>query len=348
MLLTDGLSAATSYDVVSAMPDPSVDVLATATADDPPDSIYLELPDGFADEYRPVAEEAVAGATTPYEQAIALQTWFRETFTYSLDIPASDDGDDLDDFLERRTGFCVHFASTFASFARTLGIPARVAVGFTPGEVGADGRYIVRERNAHAWPEMWLDGIGWVLFEPTPGRGAPGAEEYTGVPFQQDESGPGTADTQPPTDATLSTAPRADRSPAAGQRAPRSPRPRCAGEAAAGVIRRRVRTPRRVAGDRRAAGGRRVGGVHATRRRDACRAHDDPESQVARMWRSLVATASPGRCAGAGVEDGDRAGARRRRRDQHRPWRHPGAGPGGDRRRVQPPRADRPPPHAEP
>ncbi len=290
IVLPDGLGAATSYDVVSAMPDPPADLLAAATSDDPPDSIYLELPDGFADEYRPVAEAAVAGATTPYGQAIALQTWFRENFTYSLDVPASDDGDDLDDFLQRRSGFCVHFSSTFAAFARTLGIPARVAVGFTPGDVGADGRYLVRERNAHAWPEVWFDGIGWVLFEPTPGRGAPGAEEYTGVPFEQDESGPGTANTQPSTEATLSTAPvetdprlpgastpvTAD--PAAGVGAPGSSG---GGSVPVGVWLVLV-------------GLLAVGGwavlmprVIATRV-----THNDPESQVARMWRSLVATAS--------------------------------------------------------
>ena len=77
--------------------------------------------------------------------------------------------------------------------ARSRGIPARVAVGFTPGRVDADSdgtRYIVRGRNAHAWPEVWINQAGWVPFEPTPGRGAPGAEEWTGVPEQQDDPGP--------------------------------------------------------------------------------------------------------------------------------------------------------------
>ncbi len=64
--------------------------------------------------------------------------------------------------------------------ARSLGIPARVAVGFTHG-VAANGSFTVLGKNAHAWPEVWFDQLGWVAFEPTPGRGAPGAEDYTGV-----------------------------------------------------------------------------------------------------------------------------------------------------------------------
>ena len=57
---------------------------------------------------------------------------------------------------------------TFAAMARTLGIPSRVAVGFTPGVINDEGWYSVLGKNAHAWPELWFDGIGWVLFEPTP------------------------------------------------------------------------------------------------------------------------------------------------------------------------------------
>jgi hypothetical protein len=74
-----------------------------------------------------------------------------------------------------------------------------VAVGFTPGAVGADGVFHVRDEHAHAWPELWFGGIGWVAFEPTPGRGAPGNQSYTGVPPQQ------AADTGPGTPATTAT-----------------------------------------------------------------------------------------------------------------------------------------------
>lgn len=78
---------------------------------------------------------------------------------------------------------------------RTLGIPARVAVGFTPGIDLGDGQYQVLGKNAHAWPEVWFDGLGWVLFEPTPNRGAPNAD-YTGLEPRQETDG------QAPTEVT--------------------------------------------------------------------------------------------------------------------------------------------------
>jgi transglutaminase-like putative cysteine protease len=69
--------------------------------------------------------------------------------------------------------------------ARSLGLPTRVVVGFTPGQLRSDGLYHVEGRNAHAWDEVWFDGYGWMLFDPTPGRGAPGAEQHTGAAAQQ-------------------------------------------------------------------------------------------------------------------------------------------------------------------
>ena len=117
---------------------------------------------------------------------VALQDWFRTEFTYSTDVPDGHGNSAIESFLENRVGYCEQFAGTFAAMARSLGIPARVAVGFTQGEQQDDGTYVVLGRNAHAWPEVWFDGYGWVPFEPTPGRGMPGAEAYTGVPPQQD------------------------------------------------------------------------------------------------------------------------------------------------------------------
>jgi len=86
-----------------------------------------------------------------------------------------------------RRGYCEQFAGTFAALARAVGLPSRVAVGFTPG-VAENGTYVVRGRNAHAWPEVWFDRLGWVSFEPTPGRGEPGAQNYTGVAPAQDQT----------------------------------------------------------------------------------------------------------------------------------------------------------------
>lgn len=194
-----GLEVNDSYELVSNIVSPRPELLAVATATSPPSlddigSSYLEVPDSDEiDRLRQILSGIVDPTASPYEQALTLQTYFRETFTYSLDVPSDLGGEATVAFIERRTGYCEQFSSTFALFARMLGIPARVAVGFTPGEVigDRDGRsvYEVRSQHAHAWPELWFDGIGWVLFEPTPGRGAPNAG-YTNVPEQQDETVP--------------------------------------------------------------------------------------------------------------------------------------------------------------
>ena len=83
--------------------------------------------------------------------------------------------------------------------ARSLGLPARVAVGFTPGTRDAGGRWHVTGKEAHAWPEVYLNGYGWVAFEPTPGRGLPGAEDYTEVRPAQAADAPATTVVQPAT-----------------------------------------------------------------------------------------------------------------------------------------------------
>src|SRR5439155_8920763 len=117
--------------------------------------------------------------------------YFRKNFTYSLDVPQGQSSSAIDEFLESKSGYCEQFAGTFAAMARAVGLPARVAVGFTPGDADPDtpGLYHVRGEHAHAWPEVFIAGQGWVLFEPTPTRGAPNAEQYTGVPEQQSTGG---------------------------------------------------------------------------------------------------------------------------------------------------------------
>lgn len=153
---------------------------------------YTRLPDTFPVELRRIARR-VAGNGSPYEQATNLQRYFRsDEFTYSTDAPGSgpDDGsqDILLQFLEVKRGYCVHFASAMAVMARALGIPARVAVGFLPGDRAADGSYRIAPDDAHAWPELYFEGTGWVRFEPTPGARA-GAPGYTqGVEPQAEPS----------------------------------------------------------------------------------------------------------------------------------------------------------------
>ena len=99
----------------------------------------------------------------------------------------------MQEFLAQRRGYCEQFAGTYAAFARVLGLPSRVAVGFTPGEQRGDGRYYVQGKHAHSWPEIYFAGVGWVPFEPTPGRGNQAAEQYTGVAPAQADGGEATA-----------------------------------------------------------------------------------------------------------------------------------------------------------
>lgn len=195
-----GLRPTDTYDIQSTIVIPRSDRLAKASTSSPPDSKYVALPQGeVTDALTRITRSIVPPGASAYEQALALQDYFRNSFTYALDAPVLSGSDAILQFLDRRNGYCVHFASTFAAMARTLGIPSRVAIGFTPGEATTSTadwtEYSVRPQHAHAWPEIWFDDVGWVLFEPTPGRGAPDTE-YTNVPQEQDTSTPST--TTPP------------------------------------------------------------------------------------------------------------------------------------------------------
>jgi transglutaminase-like putative cysteine protease len=106
--------------------------------------------------------------------------WFR-AFTYDRSFRAGHSLNVMQEFLAQRRGYCEQFAGTYAAFARVVGLPSRVAVGFTQGEQRDDGRYYVQGKHAHAWPEIYFDGVGWVPFEPTPGRANPAAQQYTGI-----------------------------------------------------------------------------------------------------------------------------------------------------------------------
>ncbi len=168
--------------VASVLPNYSADQLRQAPPSSGPENKrYLQLPSDFPANFVQLATQITAGATTPYDQAMALQIYFRDNFTYNVNVPEGDSDRTMQAFLNQKQGFCQQFAATFAAFARSIGLPTRVAIGFTPGDVDADGLYHVKGKHAHAWPEVWLDGFGWVYFEPTPGRGAPGADSYTGV-----------------------------------------------------------------------------------------------------------------------------------------------------------------------
>lgn len=189
LVTIDGdLSTGDSINIVSASPRLDPARLAAATSDEPGDPIHTSLPADLPDVVGATARQVTAGASGGYDAALMLQAWFQDQFEYSLEVQPGHGNSAIENFLRDRIGYCEQFAGTYAAMMRTLGIPSRVAVGFTSGVAVGDGEFSVLGRNAHAWPEVWFDGIGWVGFEPTPGRGAPNAQGYTGLPPQQDES----------------------------------------------------------------------------------------------------------------------------------------------------------------
>jgi transglutaminase-like putative cysteine protease len=120
------------------------------------------------------AKRLRAGARTPYGAVVAIETWLRSTggFTYDESPPASGGLPPLAHFVtEGKRGYCQHFAGAMALMLRMLGVPARVAAGFTSGTY-EDGGWTVTDHNAHAWVEVWFPGYGWLAFDPTPGRGS--------------------------------------------------------------------------------------------------------------------------------------------------------------------------------
>lgn len=178
-----------SYTVKAAVPIYDPQVLREASTFIPPEinARYTNLPDDFSPRIQDLALELTRRAPTPYDKAIALQNHFRGNFDYTTDVPLGHNVDRIEQFLfVDQAGYCEQFAGTFAAMARSIGLPTRVAIGFTPGDRVGD-EFIVRGRNYHAWPEVWIDG-SWVPFEPTPGRGSPQAEVWTGVAPQQDTS----------------------------------------------------------------------------------------------------------------------------------------------------------------
>lgn len=139
---------------------------------------YTEVPKSLPPVVAQTALNVTKGATNDYERALDLQRYFTSgEFVYNTQAKAGTGVDAIARFLQTKEGFCVHFAFTMATMARTLHIPARVAIGFTPGTAGSDGSITVGLKDAHAWPELYFEGIGWTRFEPTPYRGT--APSYT-------------------------------------------------------------------------------------------------------------------------------------------------------------------------
>jgi transglutaminase-like putative cysteine protease len=176
-----------SYTVSSVRPAPTYQQLETvAPIPDDVASRYLAVPGTVPRDVVALARRLTATASTPYDRAVKLQQWFIRpgNFTYSLDVPSPRNVGALRDFLfVSRIGYCEQFAASMALLARIIGIPARVAMGYTAGTRQPDGSWVVRTKDTHAWPELYFAGIGWLRFEPTPagggGQGSATVPDYT-------------------------------------------------------------------------------------------------------------------------------------------------------------------------
>ncbi|MGI8775173.1 MAG: transglutaminase TgpA family protein [Actinomycetota bacterium] len=160
------------YSVVSSRGAATAQQLRAAESDEVPEKVarYLQVPDSLPERVGQLAQEITRGTNNRYDQVKAMEAYLAERYRYTIESPIAPPGrDSIDHFLfDTDVGYCEQFASATAIMLRTLGVPARVAVGFTPGTRNAfTGLYEVKASDAHAWVEVWFPGLGWYEFDPT-------------------------------------------------------------------------------------------------------------------------------------------------------------------------------------
>ncbi len=192
-----------TYKVAASITNASVNQLRGADPEYPDWVVdrYLEVPDSVSERTLELARRITEGMDNPYDMTSAITQWMRDNVTYVDTVPTPPAGQDHIDWMlfDLKQGYCMYYASAEIIMLRSLGIPARLAVGYSSGErtlgveLLADGGdrpggidqipdeldegslsemankefYTVRQSNAHAWPEVYFPGIGWVEFEPT-------------------------------------------------------------------------------------------------------------------------------------------------------------------------------------
>ncbi|MDS0280580.1 transglutaminaseTgpA domain-containing protein [Haloarcula onubensis] len=220
-----GLRAGDSYRVESELVDASESELRTA-GDDYPDDVaetYLQLPQSTPDRVAETTETLTENAETPYQTALVIERWLRQNRDYSLSV-SRPRRNVADRFLHAMSeGYCTYFATTMAVMLRTQDIPARMTVGYTPGEAVGPDRWKVRGLHSHAWVEMYVEDWGWVQFDPTPGGPRQAAEQQR---IDEEEADDGT-DEETPTESGPTPTPTATSSetPAPGRTPTPTPTP---------------------------------------------------------------------------------------------------------------------------
>ncbi len=166
------LSAGDRYQVRALVRNPSVQEMRAAGSEYPAwvTGRYLDVPDDIKERLLPLAQEITADQQTSYDQAQAITNYLRKEIDYSTSLAPPPQNTDpmLWVLFDYKKGFCMYYASAEVLMLRSLGIPARMVVGFSEGELDERGiTFTVRRQNAHAWPEIYFPGVGWVEFEPT-------------------------------------------------------------------------------------------------------------------------------------------------------------------------------------
>jgi transglutaminase-like putative cysteine protease len=182
-----------SYTVTVAVSQATREELSRAGDDIPPEILdaYLQLPPDFPDKVRELSADITAHATSPFQKVLAIRGYLSR-IPYTTEVgPPPERVDGIEYFLfTRKTGFCIHFASAAVVMLRSVGVPARLAVGYLPGEPGEkEGEYILRDKFFHAWPQVYFPGYGWVDIEVTPtGSTAAGSEVTLETPWVSSEN----------------------------------------------------------------------------------------------------------------------------------------------------------------
>jgi len=183
----DGSSKGLQYSVVTALDYFTEDNLqasqdAIDSGLEPVSANYTEIPTSIdIGRITQLARDVTSDAASQYDEAVAIQDYLRDTatFTYDTSVEPVRGGDAVSQFLDTKHGYCVHFATTMVMMARSLGIPARMGLGYLGGQLSDDGVWEVLGGDAHTWPELYFPGQGWVRFEPTPAVQTGSPPSYT-------------------------------------------------------------------------------------------------------------------------------------------------------------------------
>jgi transglutaminase-like putative cysteine protease len=207
------ISKGGSYEILSRVPQYSAEQLRKITANEGSDSYqrYLQLPSTLPDRVQGLTEAITANAATPYDKAVAIESYLR-SLEYDLNVDAAPQGRDFVDYFlnDLKRGYCVYSASAMTVMLREIHIPSRLIEGFAlpasaqyTEDAGGKRIYAVLNSEAHAWVEAYFPGYGWVTFDPTPRSDLPVIDRSTPAPQANDattgdnSAGQGSGSTDP-------------------------------------------------------------------------------------------------------------------------------------------------------